>query len=508
MSYTNWSKAIMLLVAVLLFSSCKDQKGSDYTNMIPADAEWVTSVNLKSIHNKADMSNEAKAQIVEALKQEVGNEMQDYLKQFIDDPATTGIDISAPIYSFEYLIDGENFPAVVMKVKDTNKVKQSLEYLINERLLSSIEQEGDVYTIEDFCMFDQSKLIVFGYTNRKFNQEVQKGVFNQSYENSLASTESFKKFASKKTDLNFFMSGKTLLEKSKSYIPRTMMRGYDAATLKDVFYLVSLNFDKGAILVEANIISNDPAVTAKFKEQANLMNTIKHSFISYFPENTLMYAAININGQAFVEQLEKQNEDKLTLNKEEINTIKDFAAAIKGDICFGVTDVSMMSADFIAYADADKETAIAVLDKYASSEINVEAIDKNIYSMRVGYAYEMIFGYKDNYLFITTSKDIYDELGKKHSPSFGDVRYASEMKGKDIYMVIDIQNILNNEAVKSLVSLIGGEAKTYAKLLSNISHININSEDALSAKIEVHLSNENTNSLQQIIGITKQYAGL
>lgn len=500
-----WSKLAILVVAISIFSACKDQKQTDYTNMIPADAKWVTSINVKSLYNKTGATAEDKAKIANALKSEVSSEMYNLLEQFIDDPSASGIDISAPLYIFLEEIDGSSASGAVMKIANADKLYKVCQTLQEEGIFSEIRKEGNLYIVDEICMFDEFKLIV---GNIQINDEDKlKKLFNQTAEESIASTANFALFKEKAKDISFLINAEELLSKSREFIPGTMTPDMDKMDISDFFYITALSFDKGALNLTFDITANDKAALAEATEQQKMFNFTKHKFVSFYPKSTLMYGSFNVDSKALLNYIEKQRMLQDKLGDEEIVILNNIAEAAKGDICYGFTDFSMASLDATMYAEVDKNAAKQLYENYASSHKGVQKISEGVYKQRIIYASEIYFGYKDDYAFLATSTSAFEAVGKKQSSSLSDAEYASNMKGKKAYMVLDVQNVLNNDMLKMLIGFGGREARMYANICSNISHIEAFSEDGSSATISMQFMEKDKNALQQIISIAQQYAG-
>ena len=96
------SRLSVLAVLIVFLAACS--KTSEYTNVIPADASVVASINLKSLASKAgldDKENEAaKQKILEALKSGMNAATFQQLEKIMKNPSESGIDVESPVYVF------------------------------------------------------------------------------------------------------------------------------------------------------------------------------------------------------------------------------------------------------------------------------------------------------------------------------------------------------------------------------------------------------------------------
>lgn len=99
------SRLSVLTVLIVFLTACS--KTSEYTNVIPADASVVASINLKPLASKAglnDKENEtAKQKVLEALKSGMNAATFQQLEKVMKNPSESGIDIESPFYVFFFI---------------------------------------------------------------------------------------------------------------------------------------------------------------------------------------------------------------------------------------------------------------------------------------------------------------------------------------------------------------------------------------------------------------------
>ncbi|MBQ8673991.1 MAG: DUF4836 family protein [Bacteroides sp.] len=139
------------LAIVLCFQACSDTPiKTEYTHAIPANAEEVAVVHLKTLVEKAglaDDSHRQEKQKLLALLSNGGNaDFVQQMESLINNPDETGIDWDMPVYYFN--APTLRTPAFVAKVNDLPKLRNLFKALAEENICTDIS-EGDGYgTVE------------------------------------------------------------------------------------------------------------------------------------------------------------------------------------------------------------------------------------------------------------------------------------------------------------------------------------------------------------------------
>ena len=107
----------------------------------------------------------------------------------------------------------------------------------------------------------------------------------------------------------------------------------------------------------------------------------------------------------------------------------------------------------------------------------------------------IFFGIKDKQMYATNDELLYKNVGKAADKSIKDAPYASDMKGKNIFVV------------KMVAGFGGQEVKTYIELANKVSYLSMSSEGEIS-EIDLCLKDKDVNALKQIVDFAKQFAGM
>ena len=177
--------------------------------------------------------------------------------------------------------------------------------------------------------------------------------------------------------------------------------------------------------------------------------------------------------------------------------------SINGDMAMGFTDVVANIPLFRLYAETNDPAALDFLyqhkEEFFGQMGNITTLKPHEYVCKLGIL-NIYFGVKDNTMYLTNDEDAYNNFEKTVTPNINEAPYASEIKGKDSFAVINIETLLNIPAVKMLTGIGGNEAQLYLKLASNISNFTIYSENQ-KATFELNLKDKDTNALKQVVDL-------
>ena len=185
------SRLSVLAVLIVFLAACS--KTVEYTNIIPADATVVTSINLKSLASKAglnDKENEAaKQKVLEALKSGMNAATFQQLEKVMNNPSESGIDVEAPVYVFT----SPSFPysTAVAKIKSEDDLHASLEIMVKEQICQPInEAAGYSFTTMNggLVAFNNSTVMLISVKGTSQIEKAKEGITNllkQTADNTL-----------------------------------------------------------------------------------------------------------------------------------------------------------------------------------------------------------------------------------------------------------------------------------------------------------------------------------
>ena len=166
---------------------------------------------------------------------------------------------------------------------------------------------------------------------------------------------------------------------------------------------------------------------------------------------------------------------------------------------------------FMMYADVKTGNALEMIYKNKESlglkrgeDIMQLGKDEYVYKTR---GMNIFFGIKDKQMYATNDELLYKNVGKAADKSVKDAPYASDMKGKSLFIAINAEAILDLPIVKMVAGFGGQEAKTYIELANKVSYLSMSSEGEVS-EIDLCLKDKDVNALKQIVDFAKQFAGM
>ena len=511
------SRLSVLGVLIVFMAACS--KKAEYIHVIPADASAVASVNLNTLADKAglnDKENEGmKQKMMEALKSGMNAAAFQQLEKIMKDPSQSGIDIKAPVFVFT----SKTFitPAMVAKVSNIDDLRASLDLMAKEGICQPIaEEDGYSFTTlqkNSLLVFNENAAVLteaYGTSQMDVAKQTISTLLKQTEENSIMKNSGFKKKKKKKGDINFFASMDAV---PKIYSQQISMGLSSQLDLSEVMAVGNLNFEKGKIALQIETYSDNAETDALLKKQAQAVKKLNTTFLQNFPESTLAFLNIGVNGAAFYDLLLNNEEFRRNVSLAKAEEVKSLFASFDGDISIGLINVTMNSAPtFAAYADAKNGNALkALYDK--KKELKLGRNEDIIQLGENEYVYKsntnnVFFGIRNKQMYATNDELLYKNISKPVDKSIKDAGYVSDMKGKNVFFVINMDAILDLPVVKMITGFGGEEYQTYYKLASQISYIEAFSDSEGKTETAILLKNKDVNALKQIVDFAKQFAGM
>lgn len=133
---------MLLLAMAMVFASCKDESSTDMLSMIPADVDYVGSVNVGSIIEKAGIKVEnGQVTFPDSYSAVVEKGMGSNDMQMLGQLAQSGFDFDGKVYMFG---DKSAKGVFIVPVKDAGATKTFLESSTGKTLVA----DGDMFKIE------------------------------------------------------------------------------------------------------------------------------------------------------------------------------------------------------------------------------------------------------------------------------------------------------------------------------------------------------------------------
>ena len=509
------SRLSVLVVLIVFWTACT--KTSEYTNAIPADASAVASINLKSLADKAglnDKENEAaKQKVLEALKSGMNAATFQQLEKVMKNPIESGIDVESPFYAFSS--SSFPYPAVVGKVSNEDNLHASLNVMVKEQICQPIS-EADGYSFTtmngNLLAFNSSTVIIVAVNGTTRTEKAKEGItalMRQTADNSIVKSYAFQEMGKQKNDVGFFASMAAI---PATYRSQATMGLPAEVAPEDITLVGGLNFEKGKIALKARYCTENEAAKALIKKQAESFGKTNGTFVKDVPASTLMFFNVGVKGEGLYNLLSENKDFRNTISIAKADEVKALFSSFNGDISAGLINVTMSSAPtFMLYAEVKNENVLEAIYKNKESlglrrGEDILELGKNEYVYKTGRM-NIFFGIKNKQMYATNDELLYKNVGKAADKSIKEAPYASEMKGKSMFIAINAEAILDLPLVKMVAGFGGQEVKTYLELLNKVSYLSMTTEGDIN-EVNLCLKDKNVNALKQIVDFAKQFAGM
>ena len=350
---------------------------------------------------------------------------------------------------------------------------------------------------------------VSGTTQTEKAKEAITNLLKQTADNSIVKSGAFQKMEKQKSDINFLASMEAIPATYRNQISMGLPTEVKA---EDITLVGGLNFEKGKIALKTENYTENEAVKALIKKQMESFGKANNTFVKYFPSSTLMFFNVGVKGEGLYNLLSENKEFRNTVSIAKADEVKELFGSFNGDISAGLINVTMNSAPtFMMYADVKNGNALETIYKNKQS-LGLKRGEDIIQLGKDEYVYKtkgmnIFFGIKDKQMYATNDELLYKNVGKAADKSIKDAPYASDMKGKTIFVAINAEAILDLPVVKMVAGFGGQEVKTYIELANKVSYLSMSSEGEIS-EIDLCLKDKDVNALKQIVDFAKQFAGM
>ena len=516
MKKSLFPRLALMAVVIALVSACSEKK-FEYTNVIPANASTVVSINMKSLVDKAGLNDkenkEAQQKLTDAMKSGMNAATFQQVEMIMKDPKKSGIDVSAPLYVF----NTETFPTtVIAKVSNEDDLHALLETLEKEKVCQPLASgDGVQFTQmgnQVFMAYTPSVLMLTNYKGttqlEKIKQDIP-ALLKQTNENSIVSTAVFKKMQKMGGDIDAMLSPASLMGPYANMIKESDM----PFNMKDLKMLGSLSFEKGKISMKYENFTESPELQALFDKQKKATCPIENTFLKYFPKSTLMYISAGINGEEFYNLLLENEQFQKNFSIAKANEVKELFGTFQKDMAMGLINFTMDNAPtFLMYASVKSATPVQLLYE-KKNELGLKRGEDILKLGENEYVYKsrmlnIFFGVRNNSLYATNDEMLYKSIDKTVNPSIKDTEFASNIKGKNGAFVINTEAVLALPIVKMLSEYGGSQYATAFALVDKIAYVEATGNSNNDADMVIQLKDKNVNALKQIVNFIKGFAGI
>jgi len=358
-----------------------------------------------------------------------------------------------------------------------------------------------------FLAYTPAVMMLIGYGGTTQLDRIKQSIpalLEQTSENSIVSTTAFKKMQKTDGDINVLFSLATILEAcNNSQLNSNMPQGINP---KDIQMLGSFSFDKGKISMKYENFSDNPEVQAMNDRQKKATCTIENSFMKCFPQSTLIYFTMGINGEEFYNLLLENQVFQKNVPIAQTKEVKEVFAAFQKDIAVGLLNITVIGVPtFLLHAHVKSAAPVQMLyENRKKLGIEILKLDENEYVLNAGNE-SVYFGVRCSDLYVTNDGPLHK--GTELSPSFKDTEFASHTEGKRAAFVINAEALLALPAVQMFTLYAGTQYAIAVAMADKIASIEVTGDSNNSVAI-IQLKDRNVNALKQIVNLIKEFAGI
>lgn len=513
---TFW-KGVGLAMLTLLVSACvNNMNKSSYLEAIPDNTIMGAKINVNQLLTKSEvLENDEVTSLLKAAFLSLSTPTRELMNSIVDNPEECGIDLDQSIVVALTDVEREE-GVVVMAVQDKAKFENFINVLAEDEDFDLDLQitEADKYYVveydgEEIMCFDATKCVI------AMSEESASYYMDLAKEEQAINKANFEAFCKAKEDFVLYSDYEKIMELA-GQTGANIELGNMQDLMNDAYMLLSLNFEKGKIVLKASYDGSE-----EFKDLANTCNanpTLNN--MGFIPSNSLAVANFGIKDlPKLIEKIEFPDEVMEEFNEalEELDLSISDLEMFNGDITFALLPVEKLGKDMapqiIVMAECSEsewfETIASQNDKWTKTDGNVYAMHANRYVDWDRYIYydewvEQEGGY-DYYIgcqdgkFFVMPENIYSKCKK----DFGLSELSSNFTRNELYgqlkkngVVGDVTRIIE-EIGKTEDLLDDEEWQIASQVLAIFKTVHLSYEDQTTT-LSLNLEDGSKNSLKVI----------
>lgn len=518
---------LLVVATVILFASCT--QSNTLGKLIPKEAAIVVHVDGKSLSAKLPWEEIKQNPL---FKEAYGDSsIPAAMKAILNNPDSAGIDTKSDLLFFaqkdslggyvvfEGTIKDENLFKIFNKQvteNGTESEKDGVNFISKSPLCVGFTKDKFVY------LFDAPQMNQLDALSKRMQQDsidvapvkprdigaACKAIFALKEDNSLAKNEKFSKLLKETGDIHFWMNTEEL---SKGAASNPMMAMVNMDKLyKGSLTTATINFDNGKITVNAKSYVGEELATIYKKYSGG---KISEDMIKRMPgKDVVGLMALNFKPEGIRELLKMTNLDGIAnMGLTYVGfTMDDFIKANKGDVLFGVSDLTIKT-DSVKYDFPGQDEFSSAREKpefnfvFATSIGDKDAFNKLINagkklgSKELGDSSKVPFAYNSNGTYFTIANNK-ENADKYLAGTNASLDFINKINGQAFGGYLNLQLLLKTfetQATKDSSAKIAYDASL--KLWDNILMKGGDFTDGgITQTVEINLMDKTTNSLKQL----------
>lgn len=523
-------KRFLLGLVLILVASCSKKPAS--LALIPSDAAWVVSIDLKSLYQKADIgSSENSAEFkqwVDSLS--LTDKQRDFLRELLRNPRNSGVRFREPIYFFQYGQQGgngmENYIGMACSLSDKEKFEKTLNQLfaLADKKNTPTEESGykllnmaeGKYTLS----WDNDKALFLGVgdADEEPASELQiplkaKQLRSLEAKKQITSLDGFADFLSDQKDISVWVNITDAYETLDKRVPSASALSPSLFNLQQGSYLyATLEFEKEEIILSARTLYNEKYQKLLDKHRIGDASFNK-KLLKHFPEKMPMAFTGAVNIKHYYEflkeaepELVKEDDIKQWLAKKDLQ-LDNLLNLFGGSFVVALEDFETgMSIPIPVVGASFDVNDKKILDKIVAEE-GAFTKEGDRYSLTFFFV-SIHFAYNDKAFFISNSSDEVDAfIAGKHKDNAYSSSLASQA-GKNTFYGFFNLNLDDYPSIIRMAIKSDRSTRNDASLQWLIDHskdleIKANAKEN-TASLIYHMKNVERNSLYSFLKFAKQ----
>lgn len=357
---------LSILPAVLLALCLVSCSKKDYVNVIPKDASFVMSADLKTIAEKADLENSSYMPIVsEFMSELVGSNEQ--VQSYMKDPKKTGIDFRQPLYVF---MAGDVL-GVTMAVYDKGDVEKTLAAGKSSGLYGGMtETDGISMATLDrrgIVAFNKSTLLILANTSANSADALKplcKQLFGLDKDLRFAESDAYNKMNDLEGELQFYsdiaMLPGNIINDLKPLMP-------EGVRYSDVEAYSSVSFLNGKVVWKGSMGGKTKDAAKLIKKGNKKLKKIDGEYIDSPMQDFLVWACFGVEKGGLLDMAKQTADGKqMLLMLERAIDIEQMMKQVEGDVSFVCAAIDDET-EYMIMAEIDDDDFLKDVDYWQRS---------------------------------------------------------------------------------------------------------------------------------------------
>ncbi|MEM6963780.1 MAG: DUF4836 family protein [Bacteroidota bacterium] len=363
--------ALLLLLAFTVVGAY----AQNLQQYIPSDATFVVSMNLGNLDSKISFEKLKQYDFYKDAMKEFEREMareDESLGEIAKNPSSVGINVMKESYMFGKITEESSLFGFIFNISDNKKFTKFFKEKVLPEANGVMGKTGKFETMSTneatFAWNDKVGILVGGDVKENIEEGTSRETPITAFSKSILSAKAKKSILAdrrylkatkgKKSDMRMWMDYQWIFDMQTQGEDMAGVPGMEGMMdavkdlYKDTDYMVELNFNDGAIVMDSKLYSNEETM-ARIRKMTT--GEINKDFFKYLPKDNLMgYMSLALNManmadgmfEMFTPMIEEMGMTRTQLEDMALESIKALGVEmdrkglyeiIKGDMVFAVT---------------------------------------------------------------------------------------------------------------------------------------------------------------------------